>query len=163
VTIYSSTGGRISQELVNGTVRYKYFSTARGRSSEHNLSDMFFANEASHYLGHAATLQLVIFASASLNIPNVLPKPALSPGVLGAEAIVVEQSEIVDDPLSSEEQSFQHGTEGQGRKIAQSHHGYQAGCEQDAEQNRMGRKSSRRRRGTSLTTKQICECQRRNR
>jgi len=31
--------------------------------------------------------------------------------------------------LSSQEQSFQHWTEGQGRKIAQGHHYYQTGCE----------------------------------
>jgi hypothetical protein len=66
----------------------------------------------------------------------------LAKEILGAAAIVVEQIEIVDDHLSSEEQSFQHGTKGQGRKIAQSHHGYQTGGEKDIEQQRMGRKSS---------------------
>jgi hypothetical protein len=69
---------RMSEELVNGSEVQISYPAARGRSSKHNLSDMFFANEASRYLGHAATLQLVIFASASLNMPNVLPKPALS-------------------------------------------------------------------------------------
>src|ERR1022692_295490 len=61
--------------------------------------------------------------------------------------------------LSSEEQSFQYRTEGQGRKIAESHHRYQAGREQGAEHKGMGRKSSRGRRRVSLTTKQFCECQ----
>ena len=81
MTIYSSTGGRISQELVNGTVRYRYFSSASGRSSEHNLSDTFFANEASHHLGLLLPFSLVMFArQPSLNMPNVLPTPALSQG-----------------------------------------------------------------------------------
>src|ERR1022692_5354588 len=65
-----------------------------------------------------------------------------------------------DGRLSSEQQSLQYRTEGQGGKVAQGHDRYQTGCKQYPERKGMGRKSSGGRRRTSLTAQQSCERQR---
>ena len=94
----------MSEELVNGSEVQISCPAARGRSSKHNLSDMLFANEASHHLGHAATLQLgYLHASFTQGAERFANTRRLAKEILGTAAVVVEQIEIVDGPLSSEE------------------------------------------------------------
>jgi hypothetical protein len=74
---------RISEELVNGSEVQISCPAARGPSSKHNLSHMFFANEASHYLGHAATLQLGYLHASFTQHAERFANTRLSQGNLG--------------------------------------------------------------------------------